>query len=564
MRFHQRWLTLLLLFSLTQPLWAWVSPDLIVQRLQDSLRQHVMLHRDSAKSNAELLKKINKTETYFLTSDSRRNGLTPLQEIASTFALLPNNSTASKDFSDLLEAVMTLLFEQEFDDLEHFVSHGIRHSLNVVAHTRSVYQMHPKFLAKFIKQYQLPEAEARFSLELVALLHDVGYPLIKGLSKVNHSIFGAVQADPLFSKAANLLSFNSAPKLSLWKKDMFKAIYYHSCDSVDAEFPIKLTTNQGAMLTQAKNLPELLRSLFSEQSILKLHTIHSTDTVDNSTLQGILGEYLPNFEHLENPVNFIKAEKPFKGRYADLNHKDDHLFALEFQPINIFKHPLALLRLADNMDMTKSRLSTLQSHPAFRAIYFALGDNSLRGKNTKNLESLSRSLSIADFRLRVESAWKEIGFAPGLDARTQLRRAQNTTQALRVWNLCLVSEILGRKEFVNVPENFRSEMKEVASRLSSYDLRHYGGTEAVESVILKHAENALELEVSVKQQLFEELNTITVKEGRQHVGIGEYQIWRSKKAFESVMMLGQSVQVKTVNEDGARVYGPSELIKKEL
>ena len=99
----------------------------------------------------------------------------------------------------------------------------------------------------------------------------------------------------------------------------------------------------------------------------------------------------------------------------------------------------------------------------------------------------------------------------------------------------------------------------VGKLLSSYDLRHFGGCEAIKGIDLTVSDNVPILRVRVDGDLYRRLNEVqvvekTTLEGQStkvsvRVGIGEYQVWRALEAFRSIKIGEMKVRVVIRDQD---------------
>ncbi len=89
---------------------------------------------------------------------------------------------------------------------------------------------------------------------------------------------------------------------------------------------------------------------------------------------------------------------------------------------------------------------------------------------------------------------------------------------------------------------------------SSYDLRHFGGCEAIKSVQLR----GKKLIIQVIKKMYKKLNeTVAIEEegsgGVAKIGVGEYQIWRAREAYRSLSFSGEKIEIMVEDENGETV-----------
>ena len=100
-------------------------------------------------------------------------------------------------------------------------------------------------------------------------------------------------------------------------------------------------------------------------------------------------------------------------------------------------------------------------------------------------------------------------------------------EARKVLNDVLINAIFSNTNWENLTPEKKNDIREIGMLQSSYDLRHFGGTEAITEVQLKSIESLEGTEaipcvvVTVDREKFEQLNAIRVNKGGMEIGVGE-------------------------------------------
>lgn len=546
-------------------------------------------------------KKFEESLAFFITVDERKSAENPIQRMASPFVYLtPSSENAFLEGASQFAAhLATLAFEQHRDNPEQYVSHGFDHSINVANYTRDVLKMNPEIVHAMSKKYGITEGEAFFFLDNVALLHDAGYPCVHCRTKAVHGISGADLVLPMRSMFDKIITSPGADKENLFN-DFRNAIMFHSADKIESKFGAKIHTTMGTFLADPKNIVTILSNFYdplknpsnTPRYALEIFVQNPEEKIEvEKALQASHEEFQRKFadENIVLPKVNIHLGR-FKGRYADLEFNKDKLIGLEFSVTDLLENPLNMIRLVDNMDMRKTRLTPTQNEPAFREIYARLGDYREISQLAIALENYERSTDKKmqevpknNKKLQVEMA-EEIAkgtqlilqdyMASGLteqndplenQVKTMIKDiplAEMTTPqiARRLLNKALIDSIFKQEQEKQLLKEIQDSIRYIGMQQSSYDFRHFGGTEAILEVQLKSI-SPLEKEkgnipcivVTVNREHFENLNKIKVNEEGIKIGIGEYQIWRASDAYKSLSLGSTKVNLRVVDENGHRV-----------
>lgn len=525
--------------------------------------------------NAQLkIKKANASLRFFLTVDNAIHKDSPIERIVDMFDDL-QKTIPEEARVELLKDILKYTYEQHRENPEQYVSHGFDHSLNVMEYTDKVLLGNPEIVESMAAKYSLTPGEGRFTLRLVAVMHDAGYPCVGCRQKSVHGVAGADIFSTMKDKYLNVIGSKLAEdqKWDLFK-DFRDAILYHSADKVESSFTAKIHTTTGIFLADHGDLAKVIDILAKgdEGSVPRIVTkIEVTKGIKEDVQRALkeaqeatfeLTGFLPGLPEIVE----IADEEKFKGRYTDLLTNKDNLLGLEFSSPDLLLSPFQMIRLVDNMDMRINRLSPTQRHPAFREIYFRMGDDhALLGQLTIMLEGFERQERMkANVLEEAKAQSKKFINDLGKEKDPVVVEFLNnftppvidvakTTAAIRErYNEALVLAVMNAPEYRDFSEEMRANIYQYGTKLSSYDLRHFGGCEPILDVQLKEVQVSDEtipcVNIAVDQSLFDELNNIRITEKNangfsMNVGVGEYQIWRASEAYSTLNLRGKTVEL---------------------
>lgn len=546
-------------------------------KIQGSAGEEKKLAAIDAQERAEIEKAIASMNYFAMAEEDLQIG-SPLERIAKIFEDLPAETDAAA-VQSLLKKILKRGYDQHLDNPEQYVSHGLDHSLNVMDYAAAAIDSNPFLIQSMQSKYGVSAGEGKFLLKAMALLHDIGYPCVGCRQKSVHGIAGADLFDHMQASVGKVLSSNleEAQKQNLLN-DFRDAILFHSADKVDHEFTTKIHTTTGTFLADHGNLARVI-SIFqdpSQDSIIrpeKVIVIEASEDIVEDVEQALKEAQEYTFQKTglrpQKPeVRVIPSAKTFPGRYADLIKNKDNLVGLEFSVTDLKDRPFDLIRLVDNMDMRKNRLSPIQREEAFHEIYHMLG-------NDQTLSLLSQKLEA------LENQWKK---SPGdmdevrkmaktfLEAlKTEQESNQNVSSFIQVFdessvdeaktpgqlrgflNEALVKGVLSQDRFQSLPAETRAQIAKYGVMLSSYDLRHFGGCEGITDVRLEQIAVSPDatlpvVKITTDPMLFTALNKVRVVERsitgvELNVGVGEYQVWRALDAYASINIDKQPVVI---------------------
>lgn len=557
-----------------------VSREACLTGLNDTAIKRVEAYYETFATGKGMdMAKLARVKDFFINGDT-------LQKVVSLYEGLLSEEdriTAEKQafLAGHLSFVLERAFDQHVDNPENYVSHGFDHTLNVVRYVDQIMAVYPEVVGIVGSKYEITGPQARFLLENVALFHDFGYPVseAKKLGKTTHSVVGADvinhgqtevngQKVPIKEVLARILNDTSNGRMM---SDLRNSIMLHNADKIEQFYDGKITTDKGEFLVKRENVAKgytTLKELGHKVNSIFVGVDNPEEIKDVQTQ--LWGKLASLKEVMEMPqIQVGEAEERFKGRSFDSKGRND-ILALEYSTAVLMEEPLkAIIRLADNMDITRDRLSDLQTKPLFMAYYYELGDKNSHFyegnkkvemvleevKKNGRLNDLTRTVAAcisAQEVYRQEDDLIKSGTPKDVAAKVVRNKLDqffgiwaeslqrlDIDECLACWRGFVVDEIALRPGFQQVDEVTKSEIKKVAVKMDSSGLRHFGGCEAVRDVQVTERG----IGVTVDQDVYDELNTIIVRDEIKsttgqtsftEVGVGKYQIERMTRAFESV------------------------------
>lgn len=495
--------------------------------------------------------------------------------------LLSETSQVTADEQSLLTEHLNFILkraiDQDLNSPENYVSHGLNHTLNVIDYIDQIIIDNPMVLTTVAEKYGITLQKAKFLLENVGLFHDFGYPEseLKHMSKVAHSMTGAdiinygeteVSGKKMPIKEVLARIFGQDGEQN--KKaaiDIRNSVLMHNADKFDKNYTIKLITDLGNYLVDYDDLYRACNKVDGIKNIFIYFDRGNGDIKDQGLIEGsiydlFLGREKPNIEW---------TDTKYKGRKLDPKNKYDNFLGLEYFKVVLTEEPLlAIIRLADNMDMTYDRLSSIQKHPLFKACYNAVGnENSPFYKRNKRIENAFEKVELEErksghsenMQLLVDDLKREVAegitvyrvyHELGYDStkiidevllnnklmktmfvtNTSLSELPNAQAILSYWRTFIVDRLAKPIGEIPVDTVTKSEIKKLAIRISSADFPHFSGCEP----ILNARINGGRIEVDVDTDLYNKLNELRIEEviksGDQisllEIPAGEFQIRR--------------------------------------
>ena len=423
--------------------------------------------------------------------------------------------------TELREYIEELALAQHEKNPEQYVSHGFDHSLSVMGHTENAMESDPEIVQTMMSKYGITEVESKFMMRMVAVFHDFGYPDVGDLGKALHGVTGAlIAAKPKFIKMMEeILVKNPADKakFEILMQDFQDAILYHSADKVEIHRDTKIKLKRGEFIINSENIIEIVRELKRNKDfptdVIEIHCSES----NIAKMQKLLVEE----GHSLDNIKFVPVEEgaKFKGRRVDLAKKNDKLLGIEFKEASLQNDPLNyMIRVADNVDMVKDRVSPFQATEIFKQIYRDFGPGTDTGLVLVELEDckdLKALLKIKTIREKLA----EYGVNTNQDAKG----------IIKDFKRAMIQKRINDPKYASEVEQYRDKIPKIGMMTNSQSVRHFGGCESVVDVRLKGAV----LTVQVDLETYNELNKIKVIEealdadgvtNKVRVGVGDYQI----------------------------------------
>lgn len=523
------------------------------------------------------LAKLTRTKEFFAKPET-------LQKVLSTYDGLLSSDVQTEEvalFKGHLSFILKRGFDQHLDNPGKYVSHGFNHTLNVVGYVDSIIDTFPEVVSKVKEKYGLTESKSKFLFETLAFLHDFGYPLSesKQLGKEAHSMEGAgvinngqteVNGRKVAIKDVLTSIFNEEAV-----KDLIKSVAEHNADKVKNTYRMRIDLGNGSsFLTQGDNPEEVYQAGkdLGDTGIKRISVRFENSEEGNNFAIDFASKFMRiAFDHGKKSVDLpeiaVEEGKGYKGRGVGKND----VLGLEYSKVSFVNNPLeSVIRLADNMDVTKNRFSELQEKPLFKACYYELGKSGShfyegnqnierilkqvkeKGRNLDDLrKTIISHISLEEVH-QIEKKLIEERMSKG--EREKIIRKQwnqsyekymnelgnlNVNESIAYWRGFMVDQIALRPEFGEVDEVTKLEVREAALGMSSKEFRHFAGCESLKGVEVKRSG----IYVTVDKNLYNELNKsvvkdeITIGDGQIfyiEVPVGQYQLRRMWDALDSV------------------------------
>jgi hypothetical protein len=528
--------------------------DKIITGMKDEyLRKHSIGEKVNGKDVD--ISKVDNVEKFF--KEGRG-----VKELMGIYSELGVNEQNSETLDKHMQFMLSHAFDQHYDNPEQFVSHGFDHTLNVAKYTNQIVE-NVKFddgstvLDKVMDKYGIKnEAQAKFLLQNVALLHDFGYPVSEseGLGKTAHGVAGAdlvkfgeveqgsgTYIKDVISKLVGVEGEDAETMIN----DLRNSVLFHSADKVETTaknaFSAKITITKGELLSKHGDFVKIynhfkkkndgsvdevnieVRSEETKTELIKMIKDElAADRLSNEDVQKIIGEY-------EEKITVIKNLKELDGRFVDLLEKKDNLLGLRYQEVDLENNPLqTIIRMADNMDMKPERFSEIQREPLFLDFVKELGSDS--GKFTEDIKDAENTIEA------IKKQFKE----GKIDEETKDIQISYAEQLYEQLKTDILADVIVKENYDKTSPMIE-KIREIAIKQDSESYRHFGGCEAIKDVQI----NGERIDIQVDEAKYAELNETKVKEketdaaGKEvsvEVNIGKYQIWRMAQAYKSIFI----------------------------
>jgi hypothetical protein len=441
---------------------------------------------------------------------------------------------------------------QQLGNPQQYVSHGFDHSERVAEYMDKIANAHPEIESAAASKYNISPHLARFLFHVLAHWHDVGYPDLDSRPKSTHGLTSAsLFSDNLVDQLGPLIRRENG-RSDQALQDMRKAIQLHSADVSVEHYPINVKTDRGSLLTQNVNALRALLDHYSTSS-RRSHRISAIEVQghDAGTIEKQITDMLKTRSGSQSIKVTAREDRPeYAGRPASLDKRNQVKVGLRYTEQELTENPFAIIRLADNLDMTAGRLSPLQRTTAFRTMYWKLGDqgpiartlsalNGLDGKNTSDVPDILRGLrQAASGGASTDVDSSILSGVAGRLAPNAIRDL-DASAARRLLIRSTVDSVLDSPVAQSLSEPERSSLREVGYRLNGESILHFGGCEAIETVDVKPEK----IVVTVNEPLYRRLNEVKSPDG---TGIGEYQIERARQALSSLTINGERPVIEVV------------------
>lgn len=562
-----------------------------IASMKAALEGHVGKLKENPNYAAD--EKIDKTKRYFLSVDEN-TGLTPLERVAQMYDLLdpPTDPEQRKAFDQALEVHIRELtewaFDQHFQNPEQYVSHGFDHSINVANFSMQALDNMPEIVGRISQEYGVSERTAKFIVQDLAFLHDIGYPLLaERSSKSIHSAAGVgLVVNKEFQDALTTLVRPSREHLML---DLEGAILFHNADVIERAYSAKIVTIRGEFLALADDdsigavISSYSESIYGkrlEERALSDMKIIVKSEEKAEEVRDLLRKALES-HGLQNPQlpnvvvdNSGEGGSSFWGRKVDLEPGDKKI-GLEYKPADTLNYSLlAVLRIADGADMTPQRFSAIQRLPAFKEIYKAFGDGlspeSQLLKLMENTKQIDRVLIQNSMRYlrRVQSEEGSISqthIHDEFEKTIKFALAQDDPKVGKEilekgFKTMVIDKILTK--YGDLSEEQLNDLRKIGILQTTESFRHFAGCESIVSVSLEPSSSGSRVKVIVDRDKFNTLSDYVVRENRydrdghryeEVTNASEYQIWRAFQTVQENYHGGKRIGLEVVDKDGVPV-----------
>jgi hypothetical protein len=355
----------------------------------------------------------------------------------------------------LMEKLLKIFFSQHFDDLPKYVSHGFNHSINVAYHCEQLFlskgseeitRINNFFKSKYPYIYEKDSSEKAIALiKLHAYLHDCGYPSLYGMEKANHSFLSACKVDEIREDLRGILGIDD--NFDNLFDDFRHAIFFHNADTGNVNFRHKVKTGLGNFLAKGENKDRVVESF---QKKLKFSEV--------------------NVEDLSDDV---------QGRVLDLDVAKDNLMGLEKKIGILAKNPFHLIRIGDNLDFVRSRMTEAQQQPDFIKVCKDLFE--LRDKEQSKL--LSSTVEIWDKLKKKESDFD--GMTIGKEKNNDIN-SESYLHFGGCYGVSKVSMNIGKKTSTLQVTAYKNVWQELGDEVAKYQMNR--ATKAFTSIHLDKGE----------------------------------------------------------------------------
>jgi hypothetical protein len=287
------------------------------------------------------------------------NSYNPITRIVNVLSLLivspVVSNTQFKFFLDVSKTMLDLFLDQHEKDPWKYSSHDFTHSCRTQDIFKSLFDsvkpfrvgLNLFFKKKYFANFSTTEGSSaqrisRFCIEIICLLHDIGYPAQQdlGFQKSNHTIEGMRLIEDSLQGNMKKLFFSlglSDFQSNFLLTEIKQSVLFHGADKIEdsSSFTHELDCGCGSMWVQKKDVKGLLEMPF----FLKRFSLKPSDTAKDV-------------------------------RYADVFELNDNKLGIQFESVDLLFSPLkASIRFCDNLDTTRYRLKPDQLSFAQDALF---------------------------------------------------------------------------------------------------------------------------------------------------------------------------------------------------
>lgn len=246
-----------------------------------------------------------------------------------------NNTIADK----LISRIIYILAQQSIYNPPYYNSHGTDHSIRVLQYALKIFNKNELLQSYIYNKYNLDKKKIKLSIKLLTLLHDVGYSDIE--------------------KVTCLLKDDACNKIPK---------FVHSYSSA-------------IMISDTKYI-NLFNKLLNDEiytDIIKAVEHHNHDSIGCKNSHSDKCLFISNNQH----TKYISQDKKIVREYIEVNIEDNPL--------------LFLLRLSDNLDFTRERLTHIQKNKKillFLRTLYNLDTNTFESQNINMKNDFIKSNNI--------------------------------------------------------------------------------------------------------------------------------------------------------------------------
>ena len=440
---------------------------------------------------------LKRTIAFFLEPFKKR--MSPLMRIACTVFDISSSSKLAPDSIkqirlNLIDKITRIVFRQHLFDPLEYVSHGFDHSLNVadiatekIAKGTSV---HTPLLAQLGPHIEHNTVVLNAIVELLAYLHDCGYPHLHARAKANHAMHSADLVDQLKDDLEKIIG-------SEIYKALRKAIFTHNADEKSDKFTAMHTTSSGEYLSDGQHIRLI-------EDFLKMNEIPMRKA------RILEGNWTPG---------------DYVGRKLDLFFPKDGLIGSECLPAFLHLDPLGfIIRIADNLDFTNSRFNWIQEKQSFKSLYRYRHLIRRCEEKIKSHEKIALNLPVT-------------------------YQTACTSPLIHLLIHSYKVLIAMYKESCDNLLKTDSDLKLVAHNVDEFSFRHFGGCEAIETLedfelLTNGNECTVVIGIKISKERWLDLEKFSVEEIENIVTISKYQLFRTWVAFHQISSSTNEVDKK--------------------